>query len=241
MIDLHAKQTLGPALRLHANDNVLVARTDIGIGAKLQGAGTNGADLSSRSQVPAGYKIAARALTKGEPIVKYDVTIGFAAADIPAGTLVHSHNIDFTEFDRDYAIGRDFKPVTMIPPAERATFQGIVRDDGRVATRNYICILSTVNCSATVVRRIAEWFTPERLARFPNIDGVVAFPHALGCGMERTGEAMAVLQRTLVGYARHPNLAAALIVGLGCERNQLQGLLEFGARPVDYLDRSGGV
>jgi len=228
MIDLHAKQTLGPALRLHANDNVLVARTDIGIGAKLQGAGTNGADLSSRSQVPAGYKIAARALTKGEPIVKYDVTIGFAAADIPAGTLVHSHNIDFTEFDRDYAIGRDYKPVDMIPLSERATFEGIVRDDGRVATRNYIGILSTVNCSATVVRRIAEWFTPERLALYPNIDGVVAFPHALGCGMERTGEAMAVLQRTLVGYARHPNLAAALIVGLGCERNQLQGLLEFG-------------
>src|SRR5690606_24076393 len=111
-------------------------------------------------------------------------------------------------------------------PEEQATFQGIVRDDGRVGTRNYIGLLSTVNCSATVIRKAAEWFTPERLADFPNVDGVVAFSHAIGCGMEMTGEPMQLLRRTLAGYARHPNLAAALIVGLGCERNQISGLLE---------------
>ena len=123
-------------------------------------------------------------------------------------------------------IGSEFKPLEMLPQAQRASFQGIVRADGRVATRNYIGILSTVNCSATVVRKIAEWFTPERLAEYPNVDGVAAFSHQLGCGMEMSGEPMSLLRRTLAGYARHPNLAAALIVGLGCERNQVSGLLE---------------
>jgi altronate hydrolase len=152
--------------------------------------------------------------------------VGFAAVDIPAGTLVHSHNTEFREFDRDYAYAKDYQPVDMIPEAQRATFQGIVRADGRVATRNYVGIVSTVNCSATVVHRIAEWFTPERLADYPNVDGVVAFAHGLGCGMEMTGEPMALLRRTLAGYARHPNLAGVLVVGLGCERNQIAGLLE---------------
>ena len=140
--------------------------------------------------------------------------------------MVHSHNVEFREFDRDYAFGADYRPVEMVPEAERATFQGIVRDNGEVATRNYIGVLSTVNCSATVVHKIAEWFTPERLADYPNVDGVVAFSHSIGCGMEMSGEPMALLRRTMAGYARHPNLAAALIVGLGCERNQLAGLMD---------------
>lgn len=221
MIDLNAKRQSGPIIRLHPDDNVVIARVDIGLGAPIASEG-----ITSRSQAPAGYKIAARAIQKGEPIRKYAVTIGFAAADIAPGTLVHSHNIEFREFDRDYAHARDFKPVELLPPAERATFQGIVRPDGRVATRNYIGVLSTVNCSATVIQKMAAWFTEERLAVFPNIDGVAAFSHGLGCGMEMSGEPMALLRRTLAGYARHPNLAGVLIVGLGCERNQLRGLLE---------------
>ncbi len=215
------QHSASPVIRLHDNDNVLIARTDVALGQPL---GVGG--LNSRSQVPAGYKIAARALQRGEPILKYSETIGFAATDIPAGTLVHNHNVEFREFDRDYAIGRDFVPVPLLPPEQRARFMGIVRDNGQVGTRNYVGILSTVNCSATVVQRIAAWFTPERLAEYPNIDGVAAFSHALGCGMEATGEPMAMLRRTLAGYARHPNMAAVLIVGLGCERNQLNGLLE---------------
>ena len=113
-----------------------------------------------------------------------------------------------------------------MPPEEQATFQGIVRDDGRVATRNYIGICSTVNCSATVVRKVAEHFTPEKLAAYPNIDGVVAFSHGLGCGMEMSGEPMDLLRRTIAGYARHVNVAATLIIGLGCERNQISGLMQ---------------
>ncbi len=231
MIDLSDKKVIGPVIRLNSGDNVVVARVDVGIGTAVPDEG-----FTLRSQVPAGYKIAARAITKGEPILKYNVVVGFAAVDIPAGTLVHSHNTEFREFDRDYAYGEDYKPVDMIPEAERAPFQGIVRADGRVATRNYVGIVSTVNCSATVVHRIAEWFTAERLADFPNVDGVVAFAHGLGCGMEMTGEPMALLRRTLAGYVRHPNLAGVLVVGLGCERNQIAGLLEDeGLRPGPNL------
>jgi altronate hydrolase len=209
-----------PVIRLHPRDNVVVARVDVGIGTAVAAEG-----FVTRSQVPAGYKIAARTIGRGEPIRKYDVVVGFAATDIAPGTLVHAHNTEFREFDRDYAFARDFRPVALLPDAQRATFQGIVRADGRVGTRNYVGILSTVNCSATVVQRIAAWFTPERLAEFRHVDGVAAFSHGLGCGMEATGEPMALLRRTLAGYARHPNFAAVLIVGLGCERNQLAGLL----------------
>lgn len=213
--------TPSPVIRMHANDNVVVARAEVGLGASIPGE-----NFMSRAQVSAGYKIASRSIPAGEPILKYNTVVGFAAENIAPGSLVHSHNTEFREFDRDYAHASAYEPVRMLPEPERATFQGIVRDDGRVATRNYIGVLSTVNCSATVVRKIAEWFTPERLADYPNVDGVVAFSHQLGCGMEMTGEPMDLLRRTMAGYARHPNLAAALVVGLGCERNQVKGLLE---------------
>jgi len=221
MIEIRDKPASGMTIRLHDTDNVVVARSDIAIGARLEPEG-----LVARSQVPAGHKIAARPIARGEPIRKYDVVIGFAATDIAPGTLVHSHNTEFREFDRDYAHARDYRPVEFLPEAERASFMGIVRDDGAVATRNFLGVLSTVNCSATVVHKVAEWFTPERLAEYPNIDGVCAFAHALGCGMEMTGEPMDLLRRTMAGYARHPNLAAVLVIGLGCERNQLAGLMK---------------
>ena len=221
MIELSSKTITGPVIRLHPADNVVIARIDVAIGTPVPSE-----DFICRSQVTAGYKIAARPIKKGEAIRKYNVVIGFAATDIAPGTMVHSHNVEFREFDRDYAFSEEYRPVEMVPEAERATFQGIVRENGEVATRNYIGVLSTVNCSATVVHKIAEWFTPERLADYPNVDGVVAFSHSIGCGMEMSGEPMALLRRTMAGYARHPNLAAALIVGLGCERNQLAGLMD---------------
>ena len=223
MIETAEKRILGQVIRLHPRDNVVVARTDVAIGEPIPGE-----NLVSRSQVPAGYKIATRPIARGEPILKYNVVVGFAAADIAPGSLVHSHNTEFREFDRDYAHASEYRPVDLLPPRQRASFEGIVRADGRVATRNFVGILSTVNCSATVVRRIAEWFTPERLAEFPNIDGVVGLAHSLGCGMEMSGEPMALLRRTIAGYARHANFAAVLIVGLGCERNQIGGLLSEG-------------
>ena len=139
---------------------------------------------------------------------------------------MHSHNIELIDFDRDPAFCADVRPVDYVPEAERATFMGIVRPDGRVATRNFIGILSSVNCSATAINRIAAHFTPERLAAYPNVDGVVAFAQTSGCGMSSPSLHFDVLRRTIAGYARHPNLAAVLIVGLGCERNQVAGLVE---------------
>jgi altronate hydrolase len=221
VIEIRDTHVAGPTILLHDNDNVLVARVDLPIGTKLPEAG-----LACRSQVQAGHKIARRRIAKDEPILKYNVIIGFANTDIEAGTFVHSHNMDFRETDRDYAYARDYRPVQLLPESERASFMGIVREDGQVGTRNYIGILSTVNCSATVVHKIAEWFTPERLAGYPNIDGVAAFAHDTGCGMEMTGEPMDLLRRTLAGYARHANFAAVLVIGLGCERNQISGLLK---------------
>jgi altronate hydrolase len=226
-----AKTMTGPVIRLHPDDNVVVARIPVAPGTAIPGEG-----IVSRDEVKPGYKIASRAIAKGEPVQKYSTTIGFAAENIPAGAMVHSHNIEFREFDRDYAHARDYKPVTLLPEAERATFQGIVRPDGRVATRNYIGIISTVNCSATVVHGVADYFTPERLADYPNVDGVVALAHQLGCGMELSGEPMNLLRRTMAGYIRHPNLSAAVVVGLGCERNQIAGLmLEQGLEISDNL------
>jgi len=153
------KNLAAPAIRLHPNDNVLVAHVDLAQGTVLAEE-----NLTCLNRIPAGHKVAARALAKGEPVLKYNTVIGFASADIAPGTLLHRLNMEFREFDRDYAYARDYKPVDMVPEAERASFMGIVREDGRVATRNYIGIVSTVNCSATVVHRIADWFTPERLA-----------------------------------------------------------------------------
>ena len=215
------KNLAAAAIRLHANDNVLVARADI-----AQGTAIPEENLTCLNRIPAGHKVAARAIPMGEPVLKYNTIIGFASADIAPGTLLHRLNMEFREFDRDYAYARDYQQVEMVPESERAQFMGIVREDGRVATRNYIGIVSTVNCSATVSHRIAEWFTPERLAQYPNVDGVAAFPHSSGCGMELSGEPMDLLRRTLAGYIRHPNMAAVLVVGLGCERNQIDKLFE---------------
>ena len=221
MNDMTQKPFAGAAIRLHPNDNVVIARVDI-----AQGAAIAEENLACLNRIPAGHKVAARAIAKGEPVLKYNTVIGFASNDIRPGTLLHRLNMEFREFDRDYAYAEEYKPTVMLPESARATFMGYKRDDGRVATRNYIGIVSTVNCSATVVHRMADWFTPERLAEFPNIDGVAAFTHATGCGMELSGEPMDLLRRTLAGYIRHPNMAAVLVVGLGCERNQINTLFQ---------------
>lgn len=234
--------TASPLIRLHANDNILVAREPVALGQQLEELG-----LRVRAQVAAGHKIAAAAIAAGAPVRKYDTVIGFAARDIEAGEHVHTHNLRFEEFDRDPAFCADVRPVDFLPEDQQARFMGIVRPDGRVATRNYIGILSSVNCSATVSRRIADWFTPERLAAFTNIDGVVAFTHNSGCGMSTPSPGFDLFRRTLAGYARHPNLAAVLVVGLGCERNQIPELLasqglERGPRLVTFnMQDSGGT
>ena len=230
-VDAPAQKAASPLIRLHANDNVLVAREPLALGRELPEFG-----IRLRAQVPAGHKIAARRIAAGEPVRKYDTVIGSAARDIEAGEHVHSHNIELIDFDRDPGFCEDVRPVDYVPEAERARFMGIVRPDGRVATRNFVGILSTVNCSSTAINRIAAHFTPERLAAYPNVDGVVAFAQTSGCGMSSPSLHFDVLRRTIAGYARHPNLAAVLIVGLGCERNQVAGLVESqGLVPGDNL------
>jgi altronate hydrolase len=212
---------MNPLIRLHASDNVLVAREALALGQSLPGLGVN-----LRAQVAAGHKIAARAIARGEEVRKYNTVIGLATRDIQPGDHVHSHNLVLPDNRRDPAFGADVYPVDFVPEAARARFMGYVREDGRVGTRNFIGIISSVNCSATVIRRIAEHFTPERLAAFPNVDGVAAFAQTTGCGMSSPSEHFDLLRRTLAGYARHPNLAGVLIVGLGCERNQVAALLD---------------
>ncbi|OZI66829.1 UxaA family hydrolase [Bordetella genomosp. 11] len=213
--------TFSPLIRLHPADNVLIARDSLTLGQAVPGH-----DLRIRAQVPAGHKIAARRIARGEAVRKYDVIIGVAGRDIEAGDHVHTHNVELADFQRDPAFGQDVVPVAYVPRARQARFLGYVRPDGRVGTRNFIGILSSVNCSATVIKSIAAHFNTERLAAYPNVDGVAAFAHTSGCGMSSPSEHFDVLRRTLAGYARHPNLAGVLIVGLGCERNQVDALVD---------------
>ncbi|HSC97726.1 MAG TPA: altronate dehydratase family protein [Casimicrobiaceae bacterium] len=209
-------------IRLHPADDVVIARAQLIGGTKLLDE-----DVTVAGLVPPGHKVATRAIAAGAPVRRYNQIIGFASRPIAPGEHVHLHNLAMGAFDRDYAFGVDARSTDYIQPA--ATFQGIVRrggpNDGKVATRNYIGILSTVNCSATVARGIAGHFTPERLSRYPNVDGIVALTHGSGCGMDTNGEGMQLLRRTLGGYAQHANFAGVLIVGLGCEANQISALL----------------
>jgi len=213
--------TPSPVIRLDPADNVVVARVELPAGSLIAGEG-----ITTLQPVPVGHKVATRDLKAGEPIRKYDTVIGYASADLPAGTWMHSHNVLFDEVEKDYAFGRDYRQTEYLPPAQRATFMGYRRANGQVGTRNTIGVFITVNCSATVARRIANHFTPERLAPWPNVDAVVSFVHDQGCGMEASGEPMDLLRRTLAGYIRHPNVAGAVVVSLGCERNKLVSLFE---------------
>ncbi|MDH3660649.1 MAG: altronate dehydratase family protein [Alphaproteobacteria bacterium] len=208
-------------VRLHPNDNVVTARIDI-----LPETPIPGENVVSSRRIAAGHKIAVRPVAAGDPVRKYDQIIGFASEDIAPGDHVHVQNVEMQDFSRDYAFGADVKPTDFVPEAERATFDGFLRENGKVGTRNFIGVLSTVNCSATVAHFVAETFPAEELARYPNVDGIVALTHGTGCGMADRGDGFDALQRTLWGYARHPNFAGILMVGLGCEVNQIDFLLD---------------
>ncbi|GAB4226976.1 MAG: altronate dehydratase family protein [Kiloniellaceae bacterium] len=214
-------QSRSPVIRLDAADNVVVARVELPAGSAIESEG-----VTTLQDVPLGHKIATRAIAKGAPVLKYNTIIGFAGEDIEPGTWMHSHNVLMDDLQKDYRFAEDYRPTELLPPGERASFQGIRRPDGRVGTRNYIGVFITVNCSATVARRIAGYFDEERLADYPNVDGVVPFVHEQGCGMEMTGEPMDLLRRTLAGYIRHPNVAGGLVCSLGCERNNLARFFE---------------
>jgi altronate hydrolase len=235
---------MNPVIRIHPEDNVVIARTQLLGGTVLAGEGVTVAGL-----VPPGHKVATRAIAAGEPVRRYGQVIGAATQAIAPGAHVHTHNLAFSSFARAHEPGADARETAYV--AEPATFEGIVRADGRIATRNYIGILTSVNCSATAARAIADHFRrdihPEALAPYPHVDGVVALTHGMGCATAADGEELQVLRRTLGGYARHANFAAVLVVGLGCETNQIQGLvaqegLQEGARLVTFsIQDSGGT
>ncbi|WP_108501411.1 UxaA family hydrolase [Paracoccus indicus] len=185
----------------------------------------NVAILTEKGAAPAGHKIARAGIAQGQAVVKYGQTIGYATADIAAGDHVHSHNCAFGEHDRDYRPGVGLAQAQAALAAYQdggMVFQGYHRDGGQVGTRNFIALVATVNCSATVIRRAAEELRIEgALDPYRHVDGVVAFAHGTGCGMADSGPGWQVLQRVLTGHAGHPNVGAALFVGLGCEVMQI--------------------
>jgi altronate hydrolase len=214
---------MNPVIRIHPADDVVIARHQLVGGTKLASEGVTVVGL-----IPPGHKVAVKAIRAGQAVRRYNQIIGMAKVDIAPGQHVHTHNLEFTSFARDYAVGENAHPTDYA--AQPAHFMGIVRPDGRVATRNYIGVLTSVNCSATVARAIADHFRrdihPEALARYPNVDGVIALTHGGGCATASDGEPLQILRRTLGGYARHANFGALMMVGLGCETNQISGLME---------------
>ncbi len=215
--------TPAPVIRLHPDDSVLIARASLPPGMIVADG------ITTAERIPAGHKVAVKPIATGEPIRRYGQIIGFATAPIAPGQHVHTQNCGMGDFAKDYAYGVDVKPTPNFDLP--ATFYGIRRPDGRVATRNYIGILTSVNCSAHVAGLVADVFKKNPftgdnpLADFPNVDGVVALTHKTGCGMTQD-EPLALLRRTLGGYARHVNFAAVVVLGLGCEVNQIGGLMQ---------------
>jgi len=204
-------------LVLHPADNVCVLTRRVEAGDNPLGFGPLARALS------AGHKLARAAIATGQPILKFGQVIGAATADIVPGDHVHTHNCAFSDHDRAHAIGADMAAAeAAVPRLEPATFMGYARADGRVGTRNFLALCATVNCSATVINRAAEELTHEgALDAYPNVDGVAAFAHGTGCGMAATGRGAEILERVLWGYATHPNVGAAVFVGLGCEVMQI--------------------
>lgn len=206
----------GGVIRLHGADNVVIALEDLPKGAEVAG-------LALPQPVPRGHKIAAGAIVQGQNVLRYGQIIGQATVDIAAGAHVHSHNLGMAPHSDDYAIGSESRPLPALPPRE---FMGYHRADGQVGTRNYIGILTSVNCSGSVARFIAEAAEKDPvLSSLPNVDGFVPIVHQTGCGMSGTNEGYQTLMRTLKGYARNANFGGILLVGLGCEVMQVPDLV----------------
>ncbi len=212
-----------PVIRLHPADNVVIARATLLPGAPVAD------NVRVAQRIPAGHKIALQGIAAGQAVRRYGQIIGFATDAIAPGRHVHVDNCGMGDFVKDYAYGVDARPTAFFDPG--ACFQGIRRPDGKVATCNYIGVLTSVNCSAHVAGVVADMFRrnpftgDDPLADFPNVDGVVALTHKTGCGMTQD-EPLRVLRRTLAGYARHPNFSHVIVLGLGCEVNQIGGLMQ---------------
>jgi altronate hydrolase len=214
-------QTSPEVVYLHPDDNIAVAARPIPPGTSVAVAG---AKLTTREAIKLGHKLALVRIAEGQPVRKFGQIIGFATQAIEPGGWVHSHNLAQGEFARDYAKSSAIPPPPQ--PIAGRTFQGYRRAGGKAGTRNYLGIISSVNCSATVARYIAEHFRGDALKAFPNVDGVVAFRHGAGCGMQFGGLKHELLNRTMAGIARHPNLGAYLLIGLGCEQGAMGYLVD---------------
>lgn len=211
-----------PVILLNPQDNVSVARAVIPAGTVLPGS-----NVVARDEIPSGHKISIQPIEAGEPVLKYGQVIGTASAAIQPGEHVHLHNLAMQESDVTHNFAADARPTPLLPEAERRTFEGYVRANGEVGTRNYIGIITSVNCSATVSRAIADAFNRGgALDAFENVDGVVALTHGTGCAISTKAEGYTYLTRTLSGYAKHPNFAGILMIGLGCETNQIEPIVE---------------
>ena len=208
-------------LVLTTGDDVAVARGDITTGQQLH---ADGMSLTARADIPSGHKIALRAVVQGQPVHKYGQVIGQATASLQPGDHVHVHNLQMSNPGAAHSLASVYQPTVYLE--DTARFAGYMRADGRVGTRNYIGVISSVNCSATVCKQIAAAFDAACLRDYPNVDGVVAITHGSGCGMGAKGDGIEILKRTLRGYADHVNFAGVLVIGLGCEVNQLAPLME---------------
>src|SRR6185295_11036746 len=206
---------------LNPRDNVAVARVEI-----VEGHTFSELRIISRQAIPRGHKIALRDIPGGDVVVKYGQIIGVASSPIQAGDHVHLHNLVMAEGRLAAEVLKDPSD-PRLPESQRKTFLGYLRADGRVGTRNYIAIISSVNCSATVSRNIAEHFNRQGVLQGrSNIDGIVPLTHGGGCALNVKSEGYRVLTRTLQGYARNPKVCGVLMIGLGCETNQIPQIVE---------------
>jgi altronate hydrolase len=234
------------AVLLDPADDVAIAKTMLAPGTALELAG---ASVGVRQAVPAGHKVSLRRVAHGAPVRRYGQIIGFATRDIAPGEHVHGHNLAVGDgLELEYAVGADTRPVDLVAEAERRTFMGFRRADGRVGTRNYVAVLASVNCSSSAVRYVVEKVRASgELDRYPGVDGVIGFPTKGGCGAHHGSPDVAQLQRTLGGIVDHPNVAAYVVLSLGCEVNQpeemieVAGLARDGRRPtVLTIQQDGG-
>jgi altronate hydrolase len=205
------------ALHLHPRDNVAIARVPLAAGAHLR---VDGLDLVVIDPIPAGHKVALHPIGSGDPVERYGQVIGRAKQPIEPGRHVHTHNLAFEELELAYEFPTGDAPLPV--RKDSPTFLGYQRDDGRAGTRNYIAVVAASNCAAHTAELIARSYDGEKLP--PNVDGVVAFPHGEGCG-HAFGPDVDQLRRTLAGVLDHPNVSAAIILGLGCEVNQIDHYL----------------
>src|SRR5438067_10277930 len=216
------------AVHLRPQDNIAVARRPIPAATEIR---FDGATIRLPAAIKMGHKFAVAPIKSGDPVRKYGQIIGFAGRDVAPGEHVHVHNVKLGAFERDYAYATQV-PAPLPPPAEYRTFMGFDRGAGkpdhlRYGTRNYVAIISTVNCSASTSKYIAERVRAAGiLDAYPNVDGIVAIVHRQGCAMAYDGPDHKQLDRTLAGFARHPNVGAYLLVGLGCEIVQAGHLIE---------------